>query len=100
MGPYMADLQRRIKRAWFPPEGHQSDRVVVAFKIHKLGTISDLKLTHSSGVAASDQAALVAIQHASPVRSLPADAPDNVDIQFTFDYNAFNGGGRATIRSF
>jgi TonB family protein len=100
MGPYMADLQRRIKRAWFPPQGHQSDRVVVVFKIYRLGSMSDLKLTHSSGVAASDQAALDAVQHASPFRSLPAGAPDNVDIPFTFDYNAFNGGGRATIRSF
>jgi len=99
-GPYMADLQRRIKRAWFPPKGHEQDRVVVAFKVHQGGELSNLRVDHSSGVVISDQAALYAVQQASPFRPLPAGANDDVDIQFTFDYNVFNGGGHATFRSF
>ena len=43
-GPYMADLQRRIKRAWFPPKGNESKRVVVLFKVHKQGELSNLRL--------------------------------------------------------
>ncbi|PWT97783.1 MAG: hypothetical protein C5B53_07560, partial [Candidatus Melainabacteria bacterium] len=91
-GPYMADLQRRIKRAWFPPKGNESKRVVVVFKIHKGGELSNLRLERTSGVAIADQAALKAVENAAPFRPLPAGASDDVDIQFTFDYNVFQGG--------
>lgn len=91
-GPYMADLQRRIKRAWFPPRGQESRRVVVQFKVATGGELSGLRIEHSSGVAIADQAALQAVQNAAPFRPLPAGAPPIVDIQFTFDYNVFSGG--------
>ncbi len=91
-GPYMADLQRRIKRAWFPPRGQESRRVVVIFKVHSQGELSDLRIDKSSGVATADAAALAAVQNAAPFRPLPAGAPSVVDIQFTFDYNVFSGG--------
>ncbi len=99
-GPYMADLQRRIKRAWFPPKGHEDKRVVVVFKVHRGGEMSHLRLDHSSGVSVADQAALDAVQKVGTFRSLPAGAPDDVDIQYTFDYNLFAGGGRGTFRQF
>ncbi|HEY9714649.1 MAG TPA: energy transducer TonB, partial [Chroococcales cyanobacterium] len=99
-GPYMADLQRRIKRAWFPPKGNESKRVVVVFKVHRGGELSNLRLDKSSGVAIADQAALKAVENAAPFRPLPAGASDDVDIQFTFDYNVFSGGGHGTFRSF
>ena len=47
----MADLQRRIKRAWFPPHRQEDRRVVVVFKIHRNGELSDLRLSKSSGFA-------------------------------------------------
>ncbi len=99
-GPYMADLQRRIKRAWFPPKGNESKRVVVVFQVHKNGEMSNLRLDHSSGFALADQAALQAVQNAAPFRPLPPGAQDSVDIQFTFDYNVFNGGGHGVFRQF
>ena len=34
-GPYMRELQRRIKRNWEPPRGDTSKRVVVLFKINR-----------------------------------------------------------------
>ncbi len=99
-GPYMADLQRRIKRHWFPPKGNESKRVVVIFKVHTGGELSNLRLDHSSGVALADKAALDAVQNAAPFRPLPQGAPADVDIQFTFDYNVFGGGGRGVFRQF
>lgn len=99
-GPYMADLQRRIKRAWFPPKGNESKRVMVVFKIHRGGELSHLRIDRGSGVAIADQAALKAVENAAPFRPLPAGAPEDVDIQFTFDYNVFGGGGRGTFRQF
>jgi TonB family protein len=97
-GPYMADLQRRIKQAWLPPKGGESKRVVVVFKIHRAGELSDLRLAQSCGWAKADQAALAAVEHAAPFRPLPKGAGSDVDIQFTFDYHVFDGSG--TFRRF
>jgi TonB family protein len=99
-GPYMADLQRRIKRQWFPPKGNESKRVVVVFKVHRDGQLSNLRLVTSSGVSIADKAALSAVENAAPFRQLPTGASDDVDIQFTFDYNVFAGGGKGTFRTF
>lgn len=92
-GLFMADLQRRIKRSWFPPKGHESKRIMVFFKLNRDGKMSGLRLEQSSGIPVADQAALLAVSKASPFRPLPQGAPSNVDIQFTFDYNLFNGSG-------
>ncbi len=92
-GPYMADLQRKIKRNWYPPKGNESIRVVSAFKIHADGHMSDLKLTQSSDIDNVDEACLKAVRE-SRFRQLPEGAPANVDIQFTFDYNVFPPGGQ------
>lgn len=90
-GPYMASLQRRIKRAWFPPKGDESRKITVLYKINTDGTIADLRIDHSSGVVAADEAALAAVKNAAPMDHLPDGSPAVVDIQFTFDYNVFNG---------
>ncbi len=92
-GAYMGDLQRRIKRSWFPPKAYESKKVEVIFKIHKGGELSDLRILKSCGFASADEAALRAVQNAAPFRSLPQGAPENIDIQFTFDYSVFSGKG-------
>ena len=61
-GSYMADLQRRVKRSWFPPKGNESKRVVVVFKIDRNGNMSNLRLEKSSGLAIADTAALKAVK--------------------------------------
>lgn len=99
-GPYMAELQRRIKRVWFPPKIARSKRVQVIFKVHRNGEMTNLRLANSSGLTAADEAALKAIEAAAPFHPLPAGAPSDVDIEFTFDYNVFNGGGSGSFRGF
>lgn len=88
-GPYMEELQRRIKRAWTPPRGNESKRVIVIFKVHKSGDITDLRISKSSGYEPSDQAALLAVKTASPFSPLPQGSHSPVEIEFTFDYNVF-----------
>lgn len=88
-GPYMAELQRRIKAKWFPPKADKTDRIQVVFRIHSNGVLSGLRLISASSSALANQAALKAVQNATPFRPLPEGSPDNVDIQFTFDYNVF-----------
>jgi TonB family protein len=97
---YTAYLKKNIQRAWFPPKDIRSTRVVVQFKIDHSGSLSNVRIDHSSGSAIADQAALKAVESASPFRPLPAGAPKDVEINFTFDYNVFGGGGHGTFRSF
>jgi len=90
-GPYMRELQRRIKLNWDPPKGNESKRVVLLFKIAKDGRLLSCRVHKSSGMPLADQAALKAVELTAPFRPLPADFKgQSIDIQFTFDYNVFN----------
>lgn len=93
---YMAQLQRRIKRNWFPPTDQQSKRVTARFSIHRNGTLSNLRMASPSGSSAADNAALKAISSSAPFMPLPPNSPESVDIEFKFDYNVFRNTG--TIR--
>jgi TonB family protein len=91
-GPYMASMQRRIKRAWFPHSSDVSKHTAVLFKINREGVLSGLRVKRSSGLASEDAAALAAVENAAPFQHLPAGAPESVDIEFSFDYNVFSAG--------
>lgn len=90
-GPYMAELQRRIKRNWEPPKDRTSRQVVVEFTLTRSGELRSVRLSRTSGLAKNDQAAIDAIRAAAPYAPLPEFADESVDIQFTFDYNVFGG---------
>lgn len=93
-GPYMRELQRRIKMNWDPPKGNESKRVVLLFKIAKDGRLLSVRVFKSSGVPNADKAALNAVELTAPFRPLPADfRGGSIDIQFTFDYNVFGASG-------
>ncbi|OGH96717.1 MAG: hypothetical protein A2039_00880 [Candidatus Melainabacteria bacterium GWA2_34_9] len=93
-GPYMRELQRRIKRNWHPPRGNESKKVVLLFKVSRDGRLLRLNVSKSSGVSDADDAALEAVKMSAPFRPLPPEYQGNdIDIQFTFDYNVFSVGG-------
>ena len=89
-GPYMRELQRRIKINWNPPKGNESKRVVLLFKIAKDGRLLSCSVFKSSGLPSADKAALDAVHATAPFRPLPVEFKgQSIDIQFTFDYNVF-----------
>ena len=91
-GPYMRELQRRIKLNWDPPKGNESKTVVLLFKIARDGRLLSCRVNKSSGLPTADQAALKAVELTAPFRPLPADFKgQSIDIQFTFDYRVFGG---------
>lgn len=93
-GPYMRELQRRIKMNWDPPKGNESKRVVLLFKIAKDGRLLSMRVFKSSGLPNSDKAALNAVELTAPFKPLPGDfRGSSIDIQFTFDYNVFGASG-------
>lgn len=93
-GPYMRELQRRIKMNWDPPKGNESKRVVLLFKIAKDGRLLSVRVFKSSGIPSSDKAAINAVELTAPFKRLPPEFRGaSIDIQFTFDYNVFGASG-------
>lgn len=93
-GPYMRELQRRIKMNWNPPKGNESKRVVLLFKIAKDGRLLSCSVFKSSGLPSADNAAISAVKLTAPFKPLPAEFKgQSIDIQFTFDYNVFGASG-------
>ncbi len=82
---FQDDVFRRIKQNWFPPKGNGSHRVTSVFTVHQDGRISDVKLTKPSSNSAVNEAALQAIQNASPLCPLPKGAPISVPFEYRFD---------------
>ena len=90
-GPYMRDLEQRIKRNWTPPKGDSSKRVIITFTISRDGRLLNKRIVKSSGVPLADRAAMSAIEQTAPFRPLPPEFKgQSVPIEFTFDYNVLN----------
>lgn len=93
-GAYLSEMEKKIRKAWFPPRGNEDAKIIVAFKLNTAGKVSAVRLKTSSGLMLADTAATDAIKNAGPFGQLPKGAPDKVDIVFTFDYTVFNGGAK------
>lgn len=88
-GPYMKEVERRIKSNWTPPNGGQNKKIVLLFKIAKDGRLLSLSVQKSSGSKSDDDAAIAAVKLTAPFRPLPPEYKGaSVDINFTFDFYA------------
>lgn len=86
LGPYMADMNRKIKRAWFPQKSFENLRVKVSYVLGEDGKVSDLKVSQSSNNPLADETARKAIQNAaSSFRPLPDGTLPHIDVDFAFD---------------
>lgn len=94
-GPYIAELQRRIKNNWRPPSDSQTKRIVAVFSVGRAGNLVGITIKQSSGTPLADQAAVQAIQVSAPFKPLPPNYRGNtIDVLFTFDYNVLSGSMR------
>lgn len=94
-GPYMRELERKIKRNWNPPKGDASKRVVMLFKIGRDGRLLSIRVGKSSGSIPNDDAAKAAIELTAPFQPLPPEFKgSSIDIEFTFDYNVLGASYR------
>ena len=79
---YMNIVEHTIYSKWSPIKGAKlSHLAVVKFRILKNGTISEIRLTQSTGDAASDAQAIKALKLASPLPPPPQESP----VVFTFN---------------
>lgn len=86
---YMTNLQDKIKNNWNPPKGGENSNVILLFKVDRSGNVLSTKILKSSNNFAIDNSALEALKKSKPLKPLPKEFKGkDVDIQFTFDYNA------------
>ena len=84
-GPYFERMSNLIKRYWKPPDSQKGNIAVAKFRLEKNGTISLLHIAHSSGIKEADEAALKALERATPLPPAVPPLPRPMDMQYTFD---------------
>lgn len=94
LSDYIAAMEKKIRKSWYPPKGEETKKIILRFKISSGGDVSSVRLKSSSGIMIADEAAIAAVKTAAPYAPLPKGAPPQIEILFTFDYSVF-GGSRA-----
>jgi TonB family protein len=95
-GPWLRRFVAQIRRNWFVPYAAMSLRghVVLSFKVHKDGSISDLQIMQPSAIDAFTKSAFNAIKLSNPTVPLPLEFPDeNAPFIVTFYFNETPPGG-------
>lgn len=89
---YVAAVRNRISGNWLlstvSPNILTAPRVYMTFEIHRDGSIDNIQITQSSGIAEIDRSALRAVLASNPLAPLPPDYPGNsVKVDFYFDFH-------------
>ena len=95
-GPWLRRFIAQIRRNWFVPYAAMSLRghVVLSFKVHKDGSITDLQVMKPSSIDAFTRSAFNAIKQSDPTVPLPLEFPDeNAPFIVTFYFNETPPGG-------
>ena len=95
-GPWLRRFVAQIRRNWFVPYAAMSLRghVVLSFKVHKDGSITDLQIAQPSAIDAFTRSAYNAIRLSNPTVPLPLEFPDeNAPFIVTFYFNETPPGG-------
>ena len=95
-GPWLRRFIAQIRRNWFVPYAAMSLRghVVLSFKVHRDGSITELQVNQPSTVDAFTKSAFNAIKLSNPTVPLPLEFPDeNAPFIVSFYFNETPPGG-------
>lgn len=79
---YLVVLTNRIFEHWNPPKSHNT-KIVVEFKLHLNGDISNLRVVTGTDEVCNESA-LKAVKTSAPFYALPNNASKDVDLRFEF----------------
>ncbi len=82
---YVADVRRRVRRAWIPPKDETASAVIIVFTTHQDGHIDHPSIIQSSGSELVDSSAVKGILDASPFECLPLGSPKSIVIKLKLD---------------
>lgn len=86
LGPYFAEIRRRVKRNWQPSSPGNNRQTILVFSIQRNGQITGLRVRRSSGSEKIDRESLAAVQKSGPFGALPANFPNpQLDVEFNFN---------------
>lgn len=88
--PYMENVQNRIRSAWDAPFSERSLSAATIFSIDLNGKIKNIKIDKPSPRKDYNASAIKALNTVEWMRELPLGLKDDIDIQFTFDYNVYS----------
>ena len=92
MGPYFAEIRRRVRRNWQPSSPGNNRHTVLAFSIQRNGQVTGLRIVQSSGSEKVDRDSVAAVQKSAPFAALPANFPDEtLDVKFSFNIYVNHG---------
>jgi len=93
------DLQKSLKRAWYPPKSNLSTYAVTFFTVKPDGKLTNVRLQKSSGNKEYDDLCLKAVKNASTSLITWSYFKPTSEIcsEFTFEYNVFKG--EATLKA-
>lgn len=91
-GWYVAAVRNRISNNWLlsviSPNILSAPRVYLNFDILRDGTVTNVRVTQSSGIPEVDRSALRAVLASNPLGPLPSDyAGSKVTVEFYFDFH-------------
>ncbi|MFB3924220.1 MAG: energy transducer TonB [Terriglobia bacterium] len=91
-GWYVAAVRNRISSNWLlstiSPRILNAPRVYMVFDILRDGSVSNVRITQSSGMPEVDRSALRAVLASNPLGPLPPDySRDRVSVEFYFDFH-------------
>jgi TonB family protein len=90
LGPYLAQLQQKVRQQWIPGHTQSSRRTVLFFTITRSGQVMNLEILRSSGFSSTDEEAVKAVSRAAPFLPLPPTYEENyLNIEFTFNINIY-----------
>ena len=95
-GPWLRRFIAQIRRNWFVPYAAMSLRghVVLSFKVHRDGSITELQVNQPSSIDAFTKSAFNAIKLSNPTVPLPSEFPDeNAPFIVSFYFNETPPGG-------
>lgn len=87
---YSENFGRKIRQNWHPPKNIVNNQMIFRFKIHKDGTVDDIRMLSSSRYPnpAFYYAAISAINKSSPFEPLPPEVKEEyINVQFIFKYD-------------
>jgi tetratricopeptide (TPR) repeat protein len=81
--PYLGYVQATVRQHWRPPQGSYGP-IVVLFKMHRDGQITDLRI-NNAGDATADNTALQSARSSAPFQEPPAGTPPDFDVFIVLD---------------